>query len=376
MIIGRILLKKLGLTASYVFVALAAASCIQPSGSGNNSGGGHSSQSSAPAVAAVQIQGLLSDGPQYNFGSVLVGNPPQFATHTFTLTNISSTPISSIFASIVGSATYSFVGGIYPGTGGNCNFSLILAPNASCSLVLQFHPTGTTAFTGQLQIAYAGSGSAQNQSRQLLGSGGNTATLVTVPASPYTFPSSPAIAGGPSGAQIFSIGNSGSVLATITNISLTGAAFFLNPAGTTCLVSGTVGSSPCTIEVDYNPANPVPATSNGTLSVSYNDGLVAHDGVGADPAPLTVAISGSSVSPADHLVFLPLVPAAQPVNPPASIPLNTNFSATVQAVDAAGVFTSYFSGTIKIVDENQSADFGAINASHNILANNTGIAMT
>ena len=85
--------------------------------------------------ASLSIDG----GPTYNFGSTGVGVP---VTHIFNVTN--SGDVNATGLSEVGLAPpYTFNGGSYPGTGGNCGDPI---PNGVCTIDIEFNPAGSGTF--------------------------------------------------------------------------------------------------------------------------------------------------------------------------------------------------------------------------------------
>jgi murein DD-endopeptidase MepM/ murein hydrolase activator NlpD len=88
----------------------------------------------------------ISDAPSFGFG---VRHINTNTIKSFTIHNYASTAIGQLSAT-VGTGPFAFAGGTYPGSGGNCGSSL--AANAMCIVIVNFNPTATGVFTGNLEI--------------------------------------------------------------------------------------------------------------------------------------------------------------------------------------------------------------------------------
>lgn len=107
----------------------------------------------------------ISDGPSYDFGNVGFGTTP---SHTFTVSNSGGLTATTMNASALG-GTFTFKGGSYPGTGGNCGANLSAA--STCTVVVDFKPLAITSFSDTLTITYNDGTSATSASRALYGTG-------------------------------------------------------------------------------------------------------------------------------------------------------------------------------------------------------------
>jgi hypothetical protein len=123
------------------------------SGEGTGGGGG-------PAATLV-----ISDGPVYDFGSVMTGNQ---TSKSFTVTNVGSATATALSGSGL-AAPFTFFGGVYPGTGGTCGFTLATA--ASCTVVVNFSPVSVGIFADTINIDYNDSSASQVASRGIQGTG-------------------------------------------------------------------------------------------------------------------------------------------------------------------------------------------------------------
>ncbi|MAX67720.1 MAG: hypothetical protein QF441_03235 [Bacteriovoracaceae bacterium] len=84
-----------------------------------------------------------------------------------TLKNLENTPISSLSFSITGTTTVDFLGGSYPGTGGNC--STTLNAQEECDLYIQHLADDTNYDSGSFDISYTGTRGATSYSLNFSG---------------------------------------------------------------------------------------------------------------------------------------------------------------------------------------------------------------
>ncbi|MCB9073113.1 MAG: choice-of-anchor D domain-containing protein, partial [Bdellovibrionaceae bacterium] len=113
----------------------------------------------------------ISDSPIYDFGTI--ANSATL-TYVFTVTNIGGATTTAMAGSGL-AAPFTFLGGLYPGTGGTCGLSL--APTASCTIVIEFAPVATGAYVDTIDINYNDGIGAQVSSRDIQGSGAVPALL-------------------------------------------------------------------------------------------------------------------------------------------------------------------------------------------------------
>ena len=110
-----------------------------------------------PSVLAI------TDGSTYDFGTPVIGTS---ADHTFTLSvDVSSGVSATGLTPIALSAPYSFKGGTFPGTGGNCSAGGSIAPGASCTVVVSFTPSVVTPSGSSLSFNYHDGVENQNSAR-------------------------------------------------------------------------------------------------------------------------------------------------------------------------------------------------------------------
>src|SRR5690606_32426216 len=106
-------------------------------------------------------------------------------------------------------APFDFLGGGYPGTGGDCGGTL--ASGATCNIVVEFAPTGLGPFNDTINIAYNDGAAAQNATRDIQGTSEAPASLDIAGADPYDFGTQ---ANGSTTAVVLTVTNSGAVSAT------------------------------------------------------------------------------------------------------------------------------------------------------------------
>lgn len=101
-----------------------------------------------PDTTGTGAQLIISDGPVYGFGDVLLGMPG-FAS--LTVTNIGDTDATGMIGLPL-TAPFAYTAGAYPGAGGTCTDSL--AAGASCTVALSFLPLDIGLHLDILAIAY------------------------------------------------------------------------------------------------------------------------------------------------------------------------------------------------------------------------------
>ncbi len=231
---------------------------------------------------------MISDGATYDFGTVATGG---FAEKAFTITNNGSFA-SSAMAGAGLSAPFTFKGGTYPGTGGNCGTTL--NPAATCTVVVRYAPTSTGTQSGTLQVNYYDGANAQTSSRAVQGTGAAPALLSISEGPGYDYGT---VANGSTNDKSFTLTNSGGVSATAISGGGLSAPFAFKGGtfpGTGGNCAATLSASgTCTIVVTYSPTTN--ATHNGTMNVTYNDGVTGQSTSrsvqGTAVAPATITIS-------------------------------------------------------------------------------------
>lgn len=205
----------------------------------------------------------------FTFAATFVGSTS--APQTFTLTNSTINPVTSIAVAVTGTnpSNFSIVGGTCTAT---------LAVGASCTIQVTFSPDLATLRVGTLNVTDSDASSPQQA--QMTGAGLAAAMLT-----PATQNYGTVFLGGSANAT-FTLTNSSSSTVTGISASLLGA----NPgdfavSGGTC-GSSLAGSSSCTIIVTFTPTTNF--TRTATLSVSDSDP--------SSPQQSTLTGTGASVT--------------------------------------------------------------------------------
>lgn len=129
--------------------------------------GGTTQTASLATLTATVSPALItiSDGATYNYTNVKTDAP---ASKTFTLTNSGATTATSL--SVTGiSSPYNFLGGSYPGAGGDCG--IFLNASTSCTIVVQMTPTTYGAFNATIFANYNDGVTATSATRPITGRG-------------------------------------------------------------------------------------------------------------------------------------------------------------------------------------------------------------
>ncbi len=232
----------------------------------------------------------ISDGPIFDFGNVLVSSSQD---QSFTITNTATGTAGSLAFSGL-AAPYEFPGG-FPGSGGDCGTSL--AGGASCTIVIRFSPSSAANFTDQLLLDYNDGQAAQQVTRDISGTGVETAVLTISESPSYDFGT---INVGANAEHSFTITNTGNGLAS--SMAFTGlSAPFEFPGGFPgtggdCATSLAPAIS-CTIVVRFTPS--IEGFVGDSIVLDYNDGQQAQQlsrnisGTGLGTAVLSISESPS-----------------------------------------------------------------------------------
>jgi|GEM_PF-3212541 len=229
---------------------------------------------SGSSVASLAI----SESDPYSFGSTTVGS---FVQHVFTITNNGGS-----FAFFLNgflefgqsndpsSRQFGFVGGTYPGVGGNCGKSL--APGASCEVFIQFSPMSIGVHTDVFNVTYSVDGTPSSSvvaTRYLEGTGGAPALLTISETDPYDFGNTTIGAGVTYSFVVTNVGgadalNLAGAFSPPIPFQFTGGTF--PGANGSCGLTLLAGNS-CDVEVEF-----LPSTSgffSSQLAIAYSDGL-------------------------------------------------------------------------------------------------------
>lgn len=259
-----------------------------------------------------------------NFSSVVGVTSP---TQVFSIVNTGDQLLALNSISINGANASSF---------SQTNTCLVtLAPNANCSVSINFTPATVGALTANLQVADTAPGSPQTL--VLNGTGAAPAPAVTFSPSALSFSSTNQ--GSSSAPQTLTVISSGNSPLHISSVSLAGA----NPSDFSFTQSCSAPLAPsanCTISVTFNP------TAGGQRVA---DLMIADDASGS---PQTVALSGVGIAVIPALTFSPPAPTFAATtqgtsSAPQAISVINSGNATLQisSVSLGGFSASQFSLT-------------------------------
>ncbi len=264
----------------------------------NYNDGANLQTSSRPIEGTGVAPGLLdvSEAPLYNYGQLPTGS---LNSHLFVLTNIGGFPISSLVGSNL-TSPFSFTGGSFPGTGGDCAATLAVA--ASCNVEISFDPVTISTFTNTANFDYNDGVNAQLEARDISGEGVAPASLSITETDPYDYGLQ---ASGSVTLHTFTVTNNGSVPATAVSETTLATPFNYEGGGYPG-TTGTCGSilnagASCDLVIEFAPVSN--ATFNSSIQMDYNDGVNIQaatrlvTGRAANPAFLTITDSPSYVFP-------------------------------------------------------------------------------
>lgn len=219
--------------------------------------------------------------PTANFTAVVGATSP---TQVFSIVNTGNQLLGINSISIIGANASSF------SQSNTCQATL--APNANCSVSIDFTPAAAGALTANLQVTDNAAGSPQTL--VLNGTGVAPAPAVTFSPSALSFPS--INQGSSSAPQTLTVISSGNATLHISSVSLAGA----NPSDFTFTNSCTAPLAPssnCTISLVFSPTAPGQRTA---------DLMIADDAQGS---PQTVVLSGTGIAVLPALSLSPPAPS-------------------------------------------------------------------
>jgi hypothetical protein len=243
------------------------------------------------SVANLNITGAPA---VYDYGNVTAGG---FATQTFTLNNTGGSA-ATLTAETVGGMFAFSGGGTFPG-GGTCSTGTVAA-GGSCTFIVKYSPTTTVAHSSTITITYDNGATSGNTTTRGVQGTGVTAAVLTLSAGTANFGSTPA--GGGTVDITLTVTKTGTTDATsLTEISLAAPFQWANAGNTYPGAGGTCSTTitaTCTIVVRFKPTTA--GTFNGNVNLQYyngystvNTGNKALTGIGASPATLSIAPSGT-----------------------------------------------------------------------------------
>ncbi len=230
----------------------------------------------------------ISDGPSYNYGTLAIGRS---ADRTFTVSNTGGESATSVAGGGL-AAPFSFKGGSYPGTGGNCSASL--AASANCTIVVTYTPTVVGVHSDTIEMSYNSGLGPQVANRDVEGAGDTPAVLTISDGPTYNFGN---LAIGQVAEHAFTVSNTGGVPATSILVDTLSAPFSFK-GGTYPGTGGTCGATilgltDCTVVVTFSPLTT--GVHNENLAFTYNDGITSQSvdrditGSSADLAVITIS---------------------------------------------------------------------------------------
>jgi len=234
------------------------------------------------AVSGSAIQPTLTITPSSaNFGNVTVGLP---ATQTFQLMNSGTATLTATQVGVAGSGF----------TIGTLSLPITLSPGQATTFNVQFDPASAGNATGNLSIV----SNAPSSPATVALSGTGIAPTHTLSFSTTSIAFGD-VTTGSSAAQNINVTNTGNSSVTISQISLSGAAF--TPSGATTPVTLTAAQS-MTFGVTFAPT--AAETDTGSISVVTN----------ATGSSASIALSGTGVPPVSHSVTLSWVASTSTVS--------------------------------------------------------------
>ncbi len=189
---------------------------------------------------ALQAQGSLTADSSTSFGTVKLGNT---ASRSFTFTNTGSAPAENVFAALTGSGLT-----LASNSCGTSGARVTLAPQATCSMTVQYAPTAEGALTGSLSVTSTAGNSPSSLALQGLASGDAQWANVKLMA-PFDGAQGSTSLANTAGGFTLTNANAGSIAAGISAYGSSGSSYYTNSNGS-AIANGTValGSANFTVE--------------------------------------------------------------------------------------------------------------------------------
>jgi hypothetical protein len=216
-----------------------------------------------PLQAVIKV----AQADPVNFGTLALGMK---RTRLVNIIN-QGTEVASQLSARVQPAPFQFVGGSYPGQGGDCGETL--QTQESCHLAIEFFPLQAQTFAGSLRIDFFNGRSIQQTRVEIVGTGSQALGSLAISHGPvYDFG---LVEVGQSRSHLFELTNGGggrvtSIAGHLINepFSYTGGQF--PGLGGTCVDALAPGQS-CLIELSFTPLEE--GNFNDRLGVSFYDGV-------------------------------------------------------------------------------------------------------
>lgn len=219
------------------------------------------------SITSPQAVLAITGSDPTDFGATAVGANN---SAVLTITNTGGSMATAIAATGL-AAPFTFLGGVYPGSGGTCTTTLASAAN--CTVVVYFSPTAGGTFTDTLNIAYNDGLQTQSIARNLTGLGVvHGAALLTISDSIlYNYGN---VTVGGNHTHTFTLTNSGSGTATAINENGIATPFvFVGGSypgvGGTCATSLAAGAT-CSFTITFSPFSV--GLHVDSININYNDG--------------------------------------------------------------------------------------------------------
>nr|MBA2405466.1 choice-of-anchor D domain-containing protein [Bdellovibrionales bacterium] len=208
---------------------------------------------------------LSFSSSSYDFGKIIQS---QSSSKIITVNHSGPVPATDLSLNAL-LTPYSYKGGTYPGTGGNCSDTL---NSGNCTIVIDFAPTTTGIKNHTFSLSYNNGTTLRTINALLTGESLAQAIISISETNPYNFGTSNLSA---SIDKTFTLFNSGSVSGTSMAGSFDTAVFSFKGGnfpgtGGTCTVTLAAGAS-CNIVLNFKPTQAI--TYNSIFTLSYHDGL-------------------------------------------------------------------------------------------------------
>ncbi len=211
------------------------------------------------AVVTILQPELYLTPPTFDFGSVVIGTTSSPAT--FTVQNIGTAPLT-----LTGEAIHGLNPAYFGIDTDNCD-SVTLAPTATCTILVVFHPNSTALRSARLDVS-SNDPNVGTSSAALQGTGVAAATP-DVSLTPASNDFGQVKIGQTSAPFGFTLTNNGLGTLNITDISLGGASPAWYTLGTTTCAATLAPGLSCTINVSFSPIGN--GIKTATLKVTTND---------------------------------------------------------------------------------------------------------
>jgi hypothetical protein len=241
----------------------------------SNTAGTVTSAAATLTVSAVPMPGIQVSSTPLNFGNTVVGST---LSQALIITNTGTATLSITQVTETGSAFFTVSG-----------FSLPLNVNAGqqTTITVAFLPTSVGAASGNISIV----SNAPTSPTSVGLSGTGIAATLTLNMSPTSLSFGSVTTSTSSAPQTVTFTNTGNSNVTISQISVSGAAYSITPGGAPVTLSP---SQSLTLTVLFSPT--ATGSASGSISIVSN----------ANGSPASVSLSGTGIAPVQHSATLAL----------------------------------------------------------------------